>query len=181
MDHHVASVVEMEHDHLEHVSGAIRPEHERAVRRQVVPNVNDGERMFDGMQHVVVLYTVFGRCSVKLHTELMYYETSIPATLPTGRRTAEAALASAGTRNVLGFLPGGGAKDLHGGQKLPSVCTVPRVMQPSTGRVRFPAGNLVSAERARSSCEIRRCAPPDSVGLPGGDFVAWSRVRESNP
>ena len=126
MDHHVTSVVEMEHDHFEHVAGVIGPEYERAVRRQVVPNVNDGESMLDGMQHVVVLYTVFGRCSVKLHTELMYYETSIPATLPAGRRTAEAVLCFGGHTHRAGPSCRATARSIYTeGRQLPPVPTVP--------------------------------------------------------
>ena len=113
------------------------------------------------------------------------------------------------------FLPGGGAKYLHGGQKAavcvhsspshvvidgaceisrgkfrggrrgpfcaPRSTTQPKRLSTSNCVARVPKRALLPHSSSRGAgCEIRRCAPPDSVGPSGGDFVAWSRVRESN-
>ena len=81
VDDQFASVVEVEHNHLEHVAGAIGSEDESSQWRLVVAHVGDHERIRDGVLDIVGLHTVFARRAVKLHTDESYYTTSVSATL----------------------------------------------------------------------------------------------------
>ena len=81
VDGHLASVVEVEHDHLEHVAGAVGPEDEGSQRRIVIAHVSDHEGIRDGVLDIVGDHAVFARRAVKLHTDESYYTTSVSATL----------------------------------------------------------------------------------------------------
>ena len=179
----------MEHDHLEHVAGVIGPEYERAVRRQVVPNINDGERMFDGMQQVVVLYTVFGRCSVKLRTALMYYETSSPAALPAGRHSAETVPCLGGHAHRAG-LPAGRRHEvfIRRAENCRLCAQFPESCRHRLGVRNFPLeiscrpnGPVPRAgidDATQAATHLELCSQGAETGIPPTQFVAWSRVRD---
>ena len=69
VDDHLASAVEVEHDHLEHVAVAVRPEDESSQWRLVIAHVGDHERIRNGVLDIVGVHTVFFRRTVKLHTD----------------------------------------------------------------------------------------------------------------
>ena len=61
VDDHPASVVEMEHDHFQHVAGAVGSEDKGPQWRIVVAHVGDHERVSDGVQYIVDVHFMFGR------------------------------------------------------------------------------------------------------------------------
>jgi hypothetical protein len=83
VDDHLASVVEVEHDHFQHVAGAAGSEDERPQWRFVVAHVGDYERFRDSVLDIVDPHTVFARRAVELHTDESYYTTSMYATCVT--------------------------------------------------------------------------------------------------
>lgn len=88
VDRDLASVVEVEHYHLDHVAGAVGPEDQGPQRRVVVVHVGDNECVSDSVQHVVSIDPVLARRAVELPTDQLYYTTSTRATLR--RRPADA-------------------------------------------------------------------------------------------
>ena len=97
VDHLLAVVVEVEHDHLEHVAGAIWSEHERSHGCVFVAQVSDRQRVSDRVRHVVCVDAVLARRSMELFTPQSYCRT--PRVAPTGsaaRRTAQAPSAPPG-------------------------------------------------------------------------------------
>lgn len=92
---HLASVVEVEHDHLEHVAGAVGSKDESSQRRLVVAHVGDHERMRDGVLYVVNLHTVFARRTVELHTDESYYTTRTSTTCALAHTDAQSRTRSA--------------------------------------------------------------------------------------
>lgn len=86
VDDHLASVVEVEHDHLEHVAGAVGSGDESSQWRLVVAHVGDHERIRDGVLDIAGLHTVFARRAVELQTDKAHYTTSVTATAGNVRR-----------------------------------------------------------------------------------------------
>ena len=93
-------VVEVEHDHLEHVAGAIWSEHECPHGYVVVARVGDHERVSHRVLRVVGVDAVLARRSMELHTPQSYYRTLRVATTGTCRLTSCSSTDSTATQGV---------------------------------------------------------------------------------
>jgi hypothetical protein len=61
VDRHLTPVVEVHHDHLEHVAGAVGSENEGPYGRVVVAHVGDHEGMSNRVENVVSTDSVVAR------------------------------------------------------------------------------------------------------------------------
>ena len=92
MNDHLRALLGHQHDDLEQVGRAVRTDDEPPI--WVCPEILDGDRVVDGMVHVLIGDAVTPGGGVDLHTGLLYYKN------PYGRAHARGDFAKLGAKPV---------------------------------------------------------------------------------
>ncbi len=82
MNHHLAAVVEHDHDQLQHVPRPIHTEHQQPPRRVIITDLTFDGHMTQRMPDVSVTNPMASRRLMDLHTKQTYYTSRQASTHP---------------------------------------------------------------------------------------------------